>query len=416
LLPEPGTSPTASYVWKPADADFSAQIQFDVVDRILLEVMRGFGAVPKRGAEVGGILLGTAETIGGQTVVTVEDFEAVDCDHASGPSYILSQADRVLFGEAVERWKPGTDRRIYAVGYYRGHTRDGITLASEDLQLLDELFPSPSAIALVVKPYATKVSMAGIFYREDGAFRPEASRLEFPFRRKELGGGSTGIERLATAARFGQQRVMEDPRFAYAVTGEAMAGVSAPGPAMPGALAAGTMVTPEGALKGGAPSSGGGGGTAGPVSFHSDVPAAAPLLSSEAPKSKNVRGGWVWIPLSFIFMLLGVVVGFQIALSMRPKQPANPWLEAWDMAFQVKRTGEELSITWDPLSPAVRNSSRGALVIQSRDETRTIDLRGSQLQGGSVVYRGVPDRVIFRLEVYPRERVVVSEIAEFKRE
>ncbi len=411
MLPDSGTSPTASYFWKPADAPFSVQIQFDVVDRILLEVMRGFGAVPKRGAEVGGILLGTAETIGGQTVVTVEDFEAVDCDHVSGPSYILSQADRVLFGEAVERWRPGTDRRIYAVGYYRGHTRDGITLAQEDLQLLDELFPSPSAIALVVKPYATKVSMAGIFYREEGAFRPESSRLEFPFRRKELGGGSTGIERLATAARFGQQRVMEDPRFAYAVTGEAMAGVSSPGPALPGGLAAGTMVSPEGA-----PVAGGGGGSTGSVLFQSDVPAAAPLLSSEAPKSKNVRGGWVWIPLSFIFMLLGVVVGFQIALSMRPKQPANPWLEAWDMAFQVKRTGEELSITWDPLSPAVRNSNRGALVIQSREETRTIDLRGSQLQGGSVVYRGVPDRVVFRLEVYPRERVVVSEIAEFKRE
>jgi hypothetical protein len=422
LLPEPGTSPTASYVWKPADSSFSVQLQFDVVDRILLEVMRGFGAVPKRGAEVGGILLGTAETVGGRTIVTVEDFEAVECDHAAGPSYILSQADRMLFGEAVERWKPGSDRRIYAVGYYRGHTRDGICLATEDLRLLDELFPSPSAIALVIKPYATKVSMAGIFYREEGAFRPESSRQEFPFRRKELGGGSTGIERLATAARFGQQRVMEDPRFAYAVTGEAMAGAGMPGPATPGGLAAGTLVSPEGGLVAPAASglagglAGGGAHTTGPVLFQSDIPAAAPLLSSEAPKAKGVRGGWVWIPLSFIFMLLGVVVGFQIALSMRPKQPANPWLEAWDMAFQVKRTGEELSITWDPLSPAVRNASRGALIIQSREETRTIDLRGTQLQGGSVVYRGVPDRVIFRLEVYPRERVVVSEIAEFKRE
>ena len=109
-------------------------------------------------------------------------------------------------------------------------------------------------------------------------------------------------------------------------------------------------------------------------------------------------------------------MGSQIALSMRPKQPANPWLEAWDMALQVKRSGDELSVTWDPLAPAVRNSNRGALVIQSRDETRTIDLRGTQLQGGNVIYRGVPERVVFRLEVYPRERSVVTESAEFKRE
>ena len=86
------------------------------------------------------------------------------------------------------------------------------------------------------------------------------------------------------------------------------------------------------------------------------------------------------------------------------------------MTLQVKRSGEELTVTWDPLAPAVRNATRGALIIQSREETRTIELRGSQLQGGSVIYRGVPERVLFRLEVYPRERSVVSEIAEFKRE
>jgi hypothetical protein len=354
------------------------------VDRVLLEVMRGFGAVPKRGAEVGGILLGTAELQGGRIRVNVEDFEPVECDHASGPSYILSEEDHAAFKETVARWKPGPDRRIYAVGYYRGHTRDGICLAAEDLSVLEEFFPEATAIALIVKPYATKVSMAGIFFREEGQFKADASHLEFPFRRKELGGGSTGMDRLASAARFGQPGVAEDPRFR---SRQSEGGELADG----GSSAAAPLPAPMGA----------------PVGLQ-PVP--------EAPRGKGVRGGWVWIPLSFIFMLLGVVVGFQIALSMRPKQPANPWIEAWDMTLQVKRTGEELMVTWDPLAPAVRNASRGALIIQSREETRTIDLRGSQLQGGSVIYRGVPERVIFRLEVYPRERAVVSEIAEFKRE
>lgn len=381
MNPETSTVTSPFYVWKPAERPISVQLQFDVVDRILLEVMRGFGAVPKRGAEVGGILLGTAEVVGGQIVVKVEDFEAVECDHASGPSYILSDDDRAAFVESMSRWRTGPDRRIYAVGYYRGHTRDGICLAAEDLAVLEELFPEPTAIAMVVKPYATKVSVGGIFFREDGQFRADASHLEFPFRRKELGGGASGMERLTSAARFGQQRIGEDPRFRFRETVGQNEG--APAPAEPDRV-------PE----------------------YSAPPAAV----AEPSKGKGVRGGWVWIPLSFIFMLLGVVVGFQIALSMRPKQPANPWLEAWDMTLQVKRAGEELAVTWDPLAPAVRNASRGALIIQSREETRTIDLRGPQLKGGSVIYRGVPDRVIFRLEVYPRERAVVSEIAEFKRE
>lgn len=373
MRPESGTSTPPFYVWKPAGKDVSVQLQFDVVDRVLLEIMRGFGAVPKRGAEVGGVLLGTAERVDGVLLVKVEDFEPVECDHASGPSYVLSDDDHAAFVETVDRWKPGPDRRIYAVGYYRGHTRDGICLAAEDLALLEELFPDPSAIALIVKPYATKVSMAGIFFREDGQFKADASHLEFPFRRKELGGGTSGIDRLATAARFGQQRVDNTP------------------------LLGREPVAPK-------------------IEEPIEVPAPAFAALAAEPKGRSVRGGWVWIPLSFIFMLLGVVVGFQIALSMRPKQPANPWLEAWDMALQVKRAGDELSVTWDPLAPAVRNSNRGALIIQSRDETRTIDLRGTQLQGGNVIYRGVPDRVVFRLEVYPRERSVVTESAEFRRE
>ena len=156
MHPESGTATSPYYVWKPAEKPISVQLQFDVVDRILLEVMRGFGAVPKRGAEVGGILLGTVEMHGDRFVVNVEAFEAVDCDHASGPSFILSEDDQAAFLESMDRWKRGPERRIYAVGYYRGHTRDGICLAAEDLAILEDLFPEATAIAMVIKPYAAR--------------------------------------------------------------------------------------------------------------------------------------------------------------------------------------------------------------------------------------------------------------------
>lgn len=375
MSPEPGAGTAPFYTWKPADKLVSVQIQFDIIDRILLEVMKGFGAVPKRGAEVGGILLGTAERNRlGELAVNVEDFEPIKCDHAQGPSYVLSESDRDAFEEACERWQRGPDRRIYVVGYYRGHTRDGICLAAEDLALLEDQFPGEEAIALIIKPYATKVSTAGIFFREEGQFKADATYLEFPFRRKELGGGASGAERLASAARFGQQRIYEEPIFAPAPVPQPQVVESAP-------------VT--------APTFG---------------------MAAEPPsnRKKNVRGGWVWIPLSFIFMLLGTVIGFQIALSMRPRQPTNAWLEAWDIALTVKQNNAELIISWDPLAPAVRNSSRGVLYIQTRTDTHNVELRGPQLQAGSVIYRSVPERAVFRLELYPRERSAVSETAEFK--
>lgn len=379
MQPDSGAGASTFYTWEPGGKAATVQIQFDVVDRILLDVMRGFGAVPKRGAEVGGILLGTAEAANGRILVRVESFEPVPCDHASGPSYILSEDDRVAFTDSLARWGRGPDRPIYAVGYYRGHTRDGLCLAAEDLAILEEWFPDPSAIALVIKPYATRVSLAGIFFREDGIFKADSSYLEFPFRRKELGGGSSGMERLTSAARFGQQKVYSDPRVGVSGTADPAAGKVPPQPVV--------IQEPKFAM-----------------------------LSDGGGKGKGIRSGWVWIPLSFIFTLLGTVIGFQVALGMRPKQPTNIYMEAWDMALTVRKSDESLSVTWDPLAPAVRNSTRGALVIQSRDETRTIELKNSQLQSGSAIYKSVPERVIFRLEVYPRERTVVSESVEFRRE
>ena len=50
------------------------------------------------------------------------------CEYASGPSYVLSANDKQQFKEAVERWQPSLDRDLYAVGYFRSHTRDGFSL------------------------------------------------------------------------------------------------------------------------------------------------------------------------------------------------------------------------------------------------------------------------------------------------
>ena len=86
-----------------------------------------------------------------------------------------------------ERRSPRNAGHTYAVGYYRSHTREGLALQPEDIELLDRHFPSPSQIALLVKPFATKPGVAGFFVRENGEF-PAATPLEFPFRRWEMTG------------------------------------------------------------------------------------------------------------------------------------------------------------------------------------------------------------------------------------
>ncbi|MGH9611774.1 MAG: hypothetical protein ACRD4P_01690 [Bryobacteraceae bacterium] len=41
---------TRAYVWAPAEIPVRILLDFELIERILREVMRGFGAVPKRGA------------------------------------------------------------------------------------------------------------------------------------------------------------------------------------------------------------------------------------------------------------------------------------------------------------------------------------------------------------------------------
>ena len=358
------------YSWQPPQKPIAIQLQFDVVDRLILEVMKGFGAVPRRGAEVGGFLLGTRGQMGDQLVVQVLDFAPVACEHAQGPSFLLSANDLAIWRETIQRLQAGPTQ---IVGYYRSHTRDGLQLAAEDLSLLDEYFPERDLVSLIVKPYATRASVAGFFFFEGESIHSESTYLEFPFRRKELGGGVSNVDRQAAAARFGQNRTSAGEPSERPVA-ESRVG---PGPMPP--------------LAG--------------------IPLDSAVVT---PKAKGARSGWVWIPLSFIFMLLGVILGFQIAISMRPRTPANPYLEAWNLALGVQRLEDRLVVSWDRTAPAVRNANRGVMTISAGDDRRRIELSFNDLQAGQLIYRSSPSTVIFRLEVFPKDRTSVAETLEYR--
>ncbi|MBZ2177026.1 MAG: hypothetical protein ACK58M_09640 [Acidobacteriota bacterium] len=357
------------YTWQPPQKPVTIHLHFDVVDRMLLEVMKGFGAVPRRGAEVGGFLLGNRTQAGDQLTVEILQFEPIACEHAEGPSFVLSANDLRLWNEAIARLRANGQQ---IVGFYRSHTRDGLHLAKEDLALLGEYFPDRDLVSLIIKPYATRASVAGFFFWEGESLRSDSPYLEFPFRRKELGGGVSPLDRAVSAARFGQSSRPPSP---------APLGVQA-------------------------------GDSSSLASIPIDLPPGAP--PSEAPKPKAARGGWVWIPLSFIFMLLGVILGFQIAISMRPRTPANPYLEAWSLALGVQRLDDRLVVSWDRTAPAVRNANRGVMTILAGDDSRRIELSYNDLQAGQLIYRSSPETVMFRLEVFPKDRTSIAETLEYR--
>ena len=189
--------------------------------------------------------------------------------------------------------------------------------------------------------------------------------LEFPFRRKDLGGGVAGVERLSSAR--SNEPLVEDE------------------------LGPGPMNTVE---------------------------EGNPAFSQEAPPRSAkpetfARKGWVWIPLSFIFLFLGVLLGFQAALSVQ-KKPQSESQDPYSLALSVAKSGDSLNIRWDRQAQAIRGAQRGMLVINDGAYSKQLDLDPSQLQIGSVIYRRVSGLVNFKLEVFTRDRTSIIETWEYK--
>ncbi len=369
---------TDYYVWQVPGRPIAVHLRFDVVDRMLLEVMRGFGAVPRRGAEIGGVLLGHAEESDGTTVY-IDDFEVVQCEYRNGPTYQLSETDLARFDETLERWKPETSHALHPVGFYRSTTRDSVALTDDDLGLFNSRFPSASDVILQIKPFATRVSVGGFFFREGDSIRTESSYLEFPFRRKDLGGGVGTRPR-----RQGREEAPAAPSEEFQPGPE-------PGP------------EPTSPLFGmrSAPSE----RTAFPEETEREFP---PRTAPAPPEKKASRKGNVWIPLSFIFLLLGVLLGFQTAITTRASATAglaNPYT----LGLRLTRSGENIHIRWDRSSPAIRSARRGVLSITDGSINKTVDLDVATLQNGSVIYRHVSGALGFRLETYPSENTSLAE-------
>src|SRR5450759_56018 len=179
------TASSPSYLWEVPQKPVSVRIPFSLIDRLEREAVENFRSLTSRGSEIGGLLVGDVSP-GSPLVVSIADYELIACDYSRGPLYRLSDADMGRFEQAIQQWL-AAGRGV--AGFFRSHTRKGISLDADDLAFFQARFRDPHHVALLVRPFATKASTAGIFIWENGKVNGEASYLEFPFRSSELGTG-----------------------------------------------------------------------------------------------------------------------------------------------------------------------------------------------------------------------------------
>jgi len=173
------SSTSPAYTWAVSQKPVCVRIPFPIIDRLEHEAVESFRSLSSRGSEIGGLLFGNVSP-GNPLQVSIEDYELIPCDYSRGPLYRLADDDMARFDRSI--LQRGASGSFGVVGLFRSHTRKGISLDADDIAFFDSRFRDPHQIMLLVRPFATKNSTAGIFIREGGIVQGETSYLEFPFR------------------------------------------------------------------------------------------------------------------------------------------------------------------------------------------------------------------------------------------
>lgn len=164
--------------WEVPGKPVSVRLSRDVAGRLRMAVWEGFKALPRRGLETGGLLIGTTREMGDRIVVEVDDFEPVETEHASGPSYVLSDAELRLLEARIAASEDPESPSI--VGFYRSHTRSNFAITAEDASLFSRYFPAASHVFLLIKANDDGRPTGGFVIREGGKVVSDSPYAEFP--------------------------------------------------------------------------------------------------------------------------------------------------------------------------------------------------------------------------------------------
>jgi hypothetical protein len=166
------------YRWQVPGKTVAVNLSLAVVARLVPAVRQAEYSASPRIPEIGGLLLGTVRRSHGMTIVEVDDFEPVACEHLSGPSYFLSGSDqRRLAG----RVRLSRKRGAAVVGLFRSNTRREFALSVEDVDLMGSLFSNASMVMLLVDTPLQGPLRGGFFFWEQRSIRTMTTYLDFAF-------------------------------------------------------------------------------------------------------------------------------------------------------------------------------------------------------------------------------------------
>jgi proteasome lid subunit RPN8/RPN11 len=318
--------------WTVPESPISIEYSLVVIEEIRREVADGFQRLTRGGIEVGGVLYGTRE---GRNV-RVEAVRPINCEHARGPSFQLSDKDKTSLQEqlAEDRNDPRLEGLI-TVGWYLSHTRSEIALSESDLEIYAAFFPAPWQVTFVIRPGRGGSMRGGFFVREpDGTVKSERSYLEFNFPDRLAGVLDRTIDRPVDPPADRPPRERAADRRGLTVT-------RAP------------LASREHAL----------------VPRAADEPLPQFLQKSPPPRRK-----WPWLVVWAAVVLALAVAGLRYWMP----QPVEP------VSLSVIEREGQLQISWN--HAAVAKARGGSLEIVDGPDVRKVPLTPEVLASGKFTY------------------------------
>jgi len=166
---------SAAYAtWTQPGTQFTVSYSVPLFQEIDFVINEGYRRIPHGGIEVGGVLFGR---VAGSTV-WLDAFRNIECEHASGPSFTLSERDVALLRQQLAGAASDPELQgLQVAGWFIAHTRSELRMNEREAALFNELFPEPGKITVLIKPERFQPTRFGFVVREpDGRVNPDATQ------------------------------------------------------------------------------------------------------------------------------------------------------------------------------------------------------------------------------------------------
>jgi hypothetical protein len=348
-------------VWTDATRKFAIHIQQEVIGRLATDAWVAFKRVPRRGLEIGGILLGHIDCQDDTTRFWIKGFEPVESEHRSGPSYVLSESDLGHLQETIAR--NGTS----SIGIYRSQTRsERLELQDPDDHLFQQAFAAGDALFLILSAASRT---AAFFVRAEGKLK-----CVYEFALTSSLSAIVTVHECPTPPKLKVPDAV--PAEIHAVPAVVVEPVAPPRQEAPG------------------------------VSRRTVVRPAIPVPRSKKPAWKT-RFVWNFSSKDWVLVvaMAGVILSATtsvLSYSLRhpavPNRPSRQYL-----LLTAKRTGTALQLMWDRNNSALDTATRAILHIQDGDQQTDRNLSVAELTAGTFLYEPKNADVAFRMDVYSVE-------------